>query len=110
MRSGNFGSRELTAADASSQRGFTREYWRSLLIRERGHGICLVSAACGCCGMRVVGRIGNAVEPPPSTQALIRTDAEGTQNLFGVDLLHDTTAFRPANKPIGTSTSAYQKA
>ena len=43
-----------------------------------------------------IGVLGNAVEPPPSTQSLIRMIAEGTHNLFGVDLLHDTTAFGPA--------------
>src|SRR5262245_50877758 len=43
-----------------------------------------------------IGMLGNAVEPPPSTQMLIRMIAEGTRSLFGVDLLHDTTAFGPA--------------
>jgi NAD(P)H-dependent flavin oxidoreductase YrpB (nitropropane dioxygenase family) len=43
-----------------------------------------------------IGVLGNAVEPPPSTQMLIRMIAEGTSGLFGVDLLHDTTAFGPA--------------
>lgn len=43
-----------------------------------------------------IGVLGNAVEPPPSTQMLIRQIAEGTSGLFGVDLLHDMTAFGPA--------------
>ena len=43
-----------------------------------------------------IGVLGNAVEPPPSTQMLIRMIAEGTAGLFGVDLLHDVTAFGPA--------------
>jgi enoyl-[acyl-carrier protein] reductase II len=43
-----------------------------------------------------IGILGNAIEPPPSTQQLIRMIAEGTTGLFGVDLLHDTTAFGPA--------------
>ena len=43
-----------------------------------------------------IGVLGNAVEPPPSTAILIRMIREGTSNLFGVDLLHDTTAFGPA--------------
>ena len=43
-----------------------------------------------------IGVLGNAVEPPPSTQSLIRMIAEGTTNPFGVDLLHDITAFGPA--------------
>jgi enoyl-[acyl-carrier protein] reductase II len=43
-----------------------------------------------------IGVLGNAIEPPPSTKMLIRMIAEGTAGLFGVDLLHDTTAFGPA--------------
>jgi enoyl-[acyl-carrier protein] reductase II len=43
-----------------------------------------------------IGVLGNAIEPPPSTQQLIRMIAAGTKGLFGVDLLHDTTAFGPA--------------
>jgi enoyl-[acyl-carrier protein] reductase II len=43
-----------------------------------------------------IGVLGNAVEPPPSTQELIRMIARGTSGVFGVDLLHDTTAFGPA--------------
>ena len=53
----------------------------------------LVTAVCNAGG---IGVLGNAVEPPPSTQALIRQIAQGTTGLFGVDLLHDTTAFGPA--------------
>src|SRR4249919_2799574 len=40
-----------------------------------------------------IGVLGNAVEPPPSTQMLIRMIAERTAGRFGVDLLHDMTAF-----------------
>jgi enoyl-[acyl-carrier protein] reductase II len=43
-----------------------------------------------------IGVLGNAVEPPPSTEALIRMIRDRTPKLFGVDLLHDTTAFGPA--------------
>jgi NAD(P)H-dependent flavin oxidoreductase YrpB (nitropropane dioxygenase family) len=43
-----------------------------------------------------IGVLGNAIEPPPSTQQLIRMIAAGTQHPFGVDLLHDNTAFGPA--------------
>src|SRR5262249_60528165 len=43
-----------------------------------------------------IGLLGTAVDTPPSTQQLIRMIAEGTTGLFGVDLLHDTTAFGPA--------------
>ncbi|HEU4687957.1 MAG TPA: nitronate monooxygenase [Vicinamibacterales bacterium] len=53
----------------------------------------LVTAVCNAGG---IGVLGNAVEPPPSTQMLIRMIAEGTKGHFGVDLLHDTTAFGPA--------------
>jgi nitronate monooxygenase len=43
-----------------------------------------------------IGVLGNAIEPPPSTALLIRMIAEGTSKPFGVDFLHDTTAFGPA--------------
>src|SRR6185369_10184532 len=43
-----------------------------------------------------IGVLGNAIEPPPSTQQLIQMIKGGTSQLFGVDLLHDTTAFGPA--------------
>src|SRR5215831_1537500 len=43
-----------------------------------------------------IGVLGNAVEPPPSTEQLIRMIAQETSGLFGVDLLHDTTTFGPA--------------
>lgn len=43
-----------------------------------------------------IGVLGNAIEPPPSTQQLIRLIRQGTSGLFGVDLHHDTTAFGPA--------------
>jgi enoyl-[acyl-carrier protein] reductase II len=53
----------------------------------------LVTAVCNAGG---IGVLGNAVEPPPSTQALIQQIVQGTSGLFGVDLLHDMTAFGPA--------------
>jgi enoyl-[acyl-carrier protein] reductase II len=53
----------------------------------------LVTAVCNAGG---IGVLGNAIEPPPSTQQLVRMIAGGTTGLFGVDLLHDTTAFGPA--------------
>ena len=43
-----------------------------------------------------IGVLGNAIEPPPSTELLIRMIAEGTTKSFGVDFIHDTTAFGPA--------------
>jgi enoyl-[acyl-carrier protein] reductase II len=43
-----------------------------------------------------IGVLGNALEPPTSTQTLIRQIREGTSALFGVDFLHDQTAFGPA--------------
>src|SRR5262245_2511234 len=39
---------------------------------------------------------GNGIEPPPSTQQLIKMIASGTDRLFGVDFLIDTTGFGPA--------------
>jgi len=75
----------------------TREYGVRYPFVSAGMGFVsyppLVTAVCNAGG---IGVLGNGVEPPPSTQALIRQIAQGTSGLFGVDLLHDTTAFGPA--------------
>ena len=75
----------------------TREYGVRYPFVSAGMGFVsyppLVTAVSNAGG---IGVLGNAVEPPPSTQSLIRMIAEGTTNPFGVDLLHDITAFGPA--------------
>jgi NAD(P)H-dependent flavin oxidoreductase YrpB (nitropropane dioxygenase family) len=42
-----------------------------------------------------IGVLGNAIEPPPGTQALIRSIRTLTPNLFGVDFIFDDSAFGP---------------
>ena len=91
------------AADGDQHRSFsldtrlTREYGVRYPFVSAGMGFVsyppLVIAVCNAGGL---GVLGNAVEPPESTQALIRMIAQSTPGLFGVDLLHDTTAFGPA--------------
>ena len=75
----------------------TRDYGVRYPLVSAGMGFVayppLVTAVCNAGG---IGVLGNAVEPPPSTQMLIQMIAAGTTGLFGVDLLHDTTAFGPA--------------
>src|SRR5262245_34324501 len=75
----------------------TREYGVRFPFVSAGMGFVsyppLVTAVSNAGG---IGVLGNAIEPPPSTQQLIRMIAAGTRGLFGVDLLHDTTAFGPA--------------
>src|SRR5262245_7906599 len=75
----------------------TREYGVRYPFVSAGMGFVsyppLVTAVSNAGG---IGVLGNAVEPPPSTQMLVRMIAEGTSGLFGVDLLHDATAFGPA--------------
>jgi nitronate monooxygenase len=75
----------------------TREYGVRYPFVSAGMGFVsyppLVTAVSNAGG---IGVLGNAVEPPPSTQSLIRMIAEGTTKPFGVDLLHDITAFGPA--------------
>lgn len=75
----------------------TREYGVRFPFVSAGMGFVsyppLVTAVSNAGG---IGVLGNALEPPPSTQQLIRMIAAGTPKLFGVDLLHDTTAFGPA--------------
>lgn len=75
----------------------TREYGVRYPFVSAGMGFVayppLVTAVSNAGG---IGVLGNAIEPPPSTQQLIRMIKGGTRGLFGVDLLHDTTAFGPA--------------
>ena len=42
-----------------------------------------------------IGVLGNAIEPPPSTHALIRQVKAQTDRLFGVDFIFDDSAFGP---------------
>ena len=75
----------------------TREYGVRFPFVSAGMGFVsyppLVTAVSNAGG---IGVLGNAIEPAASTQQLIRMIAAGTRELFGVDLLHDTTAFGPA--------------
>lgn len=75
----------------------TREYGVRFPFVSAGMGFVsyppLVTAVSNAGG---IGVLGNAIEPAPSTQQLIRMIAAGTSGLFGVDLLHDITAFGPA--------------
>src|SRR5262245_46540169 len=87
---------EVAARDPLSTR-LTREYGVRFPFVSAGMGFVsyppLVTAVSNAGG---IGVLGNAIEPPPSTRQLIRMIAAGTRGLFGVDLLHDTTAFGPA--------------
>ena len=81
----------------SLQTRLTREYRLRHPFVSAGMGFVayppLVTAVSNAGAM---GILGNAIEPPPSTETLIRTIGEGTRGSFGVDFLHDTTAFGPA--------------
>jgi enoyl-[acyl-carrier protein] reductase II len=87
---------DAAARDPLSTR-LTREYGVRFPFVSAGMGFVsyppLVTAVSNAGG---IGVLGNAIEPPPSTQQLIRMIAAGTRGLFGVDFLHDTTAFGPA--------------
>jgi NAD(P)H-dependent flavin oxidoreductase YrpB (nitropropane dioxygenase family) len=89
-------SSDVTDRDPLSTR-LTREYGVRFPFVSAGMGFVsyppLVMAVSNAGG---IGVLGNAIEPPPSTQQLIRIIAAGTTKPFGVDLLHDTTAFGPA--------------
>jgi NAD(P)H-dependent flavin oxidoreductase YrpB (nitropropane dioxygenase family) len=89
-------SSDVVHGDPLSTR-LTREYGVRFPFVSAGMGFVsyppLVTAVSNAGG---IGVLGNAIEPPPSTQQLIRMIAAGTRGLFGVDLLHDTTAFGPA--------------
>jgi nitronate monooxygenase len=89
-------STDIAGRDPLSTR-LTREYGVRYPFVSAGMGFVsyppLVTAVSSAGG---IGVLGNAIEPPPSTRQLIRMIAAGTRGLFGVDLLHDTTAFGPA--------------
>ena len=75
------------------------------LTREYGVRLPFVSAGMGFVGMPPlvaavsnaggIGILGNAIEPPPSTQTLIQQVKLATPKLFGVDFLVDDSAFGP---------------
>src|SRR5688572_11049231 len=89
-------SGDVAARDPLSTR-LTREYGVRFPFVSAGMGFVsyppLVTAVSDAGG---IGVLGNAIEPPASTRELIRMIAGGTRRFFGVDLLHDTTAFGPA--------------
>ena len=94
---GGSGRDEAARRRVPLQTRLTREYGVRHPFVSAGMGFVsyppLVVAVCNAGG---IGVLGNAVEPPPSTEALVRMIAQQTSGLFGVDLLHDTTAFGPA--------------
>jgi NAD(P)H-dependent flavin oxidoreductase YrpB (nitropropane dioxygenase family) len=74
----------------------TREYGVRLPFVGAGMGFIatpqLVAAVSNAGG---IGVLGNAIEPPPSTQALIQQIKLLTPGLFGVDFIVDDSAFGP---------------
>lgn len=74
----------------------TREYGIRLPFVGAGMGFIatppLVAAVSNAGG---IGVFGNAIEPPPSTQALIQQIKLATTKLFGVDFIVDDSAFGP---------------
>ena len=75
----------------------TREYGVRLPLVGAGMGFistpALVAAVSNAGG---IGVLGNAIEPPPGTQALIQQIKLATSKLFGVDFIVDDSAFGPA--------------
>ena len=74
----------------------TREYGVRLPFVGAGMGFIatppLVAAVSNAGG---IGVLGNAIEPPPSTQALIQQIKLSTSKLFGIDFIVDDSAFGP---------------
>jgi NAD(P)H-dependent flavin oxidoreductase YrpB (nitropropane dioxygenase family) len=89
------------AGTAAAQPGLhtrlTRDYGVQLPFVGAGMGFIatppLVAAISNAGG---IGVLGNAIEPPPSTQALIQQIKRVTPNLFGIDFIVDDSAFGPA--------------
>ena len=74
----------------------TRDYGVRLPFVGAGMGFIatprLVAAVSNAGG---IGVLGNAIEPPPSTQALIQQIKLATSKLFGIDFIVDDSAFGP---------------
>lgn len=78
------------------QTRLTRDYHVRLPFVGAGMGFiampALVAAVSNAGG---IGVLGNAIEPPPSTQALIQQIKSATSKPFGVDFIVDESAFGP---------------
>lgn len=91
-----------TPGDPLANLGFntrlTREYGVRLPFVGAGMGFVglpqLVAAVSNAGG---IGVLGNAIEPPPSTQVLIQQIKASTSKPFGVDFIFDDSAFGPAS-------------
>ena len=99
-----YGSLALAAESASGQAGgiglstrLTREYGLTYPFVGAGMGFVampeLVAAVTNAGGL---GVLGNAIEPPPSTQILIQQIKALTTGPFGVDYFLANSAFGPA--------------
>lgn len=94
------GLSSLTPSSGLAQPGIhtrlTREYGVRLPFVGAGMGFIatppLVAAVSNAGG---IGVLGNAIEPPPSTQALIQQIKLSTSKLFGIDFIVDDSAFGP---------------
>jgi NAD(P)H-dependent flavin oxidoreductase YrpB (nitropropane dioxygenase family) len=98
---GAVAGRPVVLADAqpgelSVNTRLTREYGVRLPFVGAGMGFiatpALVAAVSNAGG---IGVLGNAIEPPPSTQALIQQIKLATTKPFGVDFIVDESAFGP---------------
>lgn len=87
---------ESPGARPSLDTRLTREYGIRYPFVGAGMGFvsmpALVAAVSNAGG---IGILGNGIEPPPATQALIQSVKTLTSNLFGVDFLVDDSAFGP---------------
>jgi enoyl-[acyl-carrier protein] reductase II len=88
-----FGLRRVTP---SLDTRLTREYGVQFPFVGAGMGfVALPSLVAAVSNAGGIGVLGNAIEPPASTQALIRLIKSMTSKPFGVDFIHDVSAFGP---------------
>ena len=89
------GGAVTTGGDALSTR-LTREYRVRFPFVGAGMGfVALPSLVAAVSNAGGIGVLGNAIEPPVSTQALIRSIRNLTTRPFGVDFLFDDSALGP---------------
>ena len=87
--------RGVLGADGLSTR-LTREYGVRVPLVGAGMGfVALPSLVAAVSNAGGLGVLGNAVEPPSGTQTLVRLVRAVTAAPFGVDFLHDDSAFGP---------------
>jgi NAD(P)H-dependent flavin oxidoreductase YrpB (nitropropane dioxygenase family) len=89
-------ARALLTMHTTLNTRLTRDYGVELPFVGAGMGfIAMPSLVAAVSNAGGIGVLGNAIEPPASTRLLIQSIKTLTSRLFGVDFIHDVSAFGP---------------